>query len=225
MAESNASPRWPWNSIFFLYRQPLLDRLAQSSEFIHGRLLDIGCNDKPHERFFGARTTRWLGLDRAAYVGQNTRADVVGDAILAPFADGSFDTVLCTNVLQALPHPGRLFEVAFRLLRPSGCLLVAAPQYSAFVDVPTDYFRFTSFGLRQLAIDAGLEVVEVHPIGGTVALVFRVFCGHMPFLNRGNWVSRTLSSIAQLIGYHLDRRFVMRSNTIGWLIVCRKGTA
>ena len=31
---------------------------------------------------------------------------------------------------------------------------------------PDDYFRFTAYGLRRLAEDAGLEVVEIETAGG-----------------------------------------------------------
>jgi SAM-dependent methyltransferase len=225
MPANSPTPRLAWTSIFFLHRQLLLDRLAAVGHLFRGRVLDLGCNDKPYEKFLGSRSSRWFGLDRSTYAGDKTQADVLGDALHAPFVSGTFDTVLCTSVIQSIAEPAQLFEESFRLLRPGGHLVVSAHQYSAIIDAPSDYFRFTKFALIKLAADAGFDLVDVQPIGGSVALVCRVICGHTPFLNRGNPVSRVLSSIVQLIGYHLDRRFFRPGNTIAWLITCRKGPA
>jgi len=48
-----------------------------------------------------------------------------GDALALPFPDSSFDTVVCTFGLCAVPDDGRAVAEAVRVLRPGGLLLLA----------------------------------------------------------------------------------------------------
>lgn len=61
---------------------------------------------------------------RAAALG--LAADLrLGDARALPFDDGSFDTVVMTFSLCAVPDAGRALEEMVRVLRPGGLLLLA----------------------------------------------------------------------------------------------------
>jgi SAM-dependent methyltransferase len=50
---------------------------------------------------------------------------VVGDAVRLPFADGSFDGVLSSNVLEHVPDPRRMLEELLRVCRPEGTVYLA----------------------------------------------------------------------------------------------------
>ena len=41
-----------------------------------------------------------------------------------PFRDGSFNMMLCPHVHELIKHPVQLFQEAYRVLAPQGCLLV-----------------------------------------------------------------------------------------------------
>lgn len=219
---SGSAPRLPLMSMFFLHRQCLLDCLSAMREYVGGRLLDLGCNDKPYERFFGNRCDQWLGFDRPWYNGGPTKANIIGDALEMPFKSESFDTVLCTQVLDDLPRPDALFGQCFRVLKRGGHLILSAPQYSALQNEPNDYFRFTHHGLRYLAEHAGFSVVRVLPVGGAAALVGRVLVSHLPPLNRNHTAFQWLSGFVQWVFYHVDRRWFRPTDPISWVIVCRK---
>jgi ubiquinone/menaquinone biosynthesis C-methylase UbiE len=77
-------------------------------------------------RLTGVDTSvRMLGIagDRAAGLGR--RADLrTGDAQALDFPDGSFDTVLCTLGLCAIPDDRRAISEMARVLRPGGRLLL-----------------------------------------------------------------------------------------------------
>lgn len=75
----------------------------------------------------------------------------VGDAHALEFADGSFDTVVCTFSLCAIPDERRAIAEMHRVLRPGGRLLLA------------DHVAATTRLVR--AIQRLLEVVTV-PLGG-----------------------------------------------------------
>jgi SAM-dependent methyltransferase len=50
-----------------------------------------------------------------------------GDAMQLPFADGSFEYVVCSEVLEHLPDDARATREIFRVLRPGGILIATVP--------------------------------------------------------------------------------------------------
>ena len=61
---------------------------------------------------------------RAEQTGRDVRL-AVGDAEHLALSDGTFDTVVCTFSLCAIPDPGRAVGEMARVLRPGGLLLLA----------------------------------------------------------------------------------------------------
>jgi SAM-dependent methyltransferase len=55
---------------------------------------------------------------------------VAGDIEELPFADGSFSTVLCTEVLEHIPYPERALTEFVRVLQPGGLLVGSVPARS-----------------------------------------------------------------------------------------------
>lgn len=120
-----------------------------------GRLLDVGCGEKPYVAFC-AGVSEWVGFDDPS----NPAADVHGRAESMPFADASFDTVLCTQMIEHVAEPRDVLGECTRVLRPSGSLIVTAPQYWEVHEAPKDYYRYTPAGLEYLLKRCGLTVIE-----------------------------------------------------------------
>jgi SAM-dependent methyltransferase len=149
-----------WSSIDIL-----LKRVATRAR---GRLLDVGCGDKPYEHIFRPYVSEYLGIEHEAtflHTAASTKAgkpDMVYDGKTLPFPDRSFDTVLNVQVLEHTPHPGALVHEMSRVLKDDGRLILSAPFQFRLHEQPHDYFRYTPHGLRALCADAGLEVEELH---------------------------------------------------------------
>lgn len=107
-----------------------------------GLTLDLGAQNGPYAASFPRRIA--LDLHPAAHL------HLRGDAHTLPFADDSFDTVLCTEVLEHLVEPQRAIDEIFRVLKPGGTLLLTTRFLFPIHDAPHDYFRFTKYGLRYL---------------------------------------------------------------------------
>jgi SAM-dependent methyltransferase len=141
------------------------------------RVLEVGCGEGivlaalaarlPDARFDG------LELDDTALEHARARCPgarlVRGDACALPFEDRSFDLVICLEVLEHLPEPGRALRELKRVAR-SGCLLsvphepffrlgnVARGKNVARLGDPTDHIQhwgaraFADFCSRELAV-------------------------------------------------------------------------
>jgi SAM-dependent methyltransferase len=96
------------------------------------RVLDLGCR-------YGALTKAYadgndvVGMDidgealaEAAKLGVETLHGDVTEPL--PLADDSFDVVVCGELLEHLPFPGRTVAEAERVLRPGGFLVGSVPN-------------------------------------------------------------------------------------------------
>ncbi len=111
-------------------------------------LLDLGCGEGRHvlSAYALNREGFAVGLDlgladarktRAAFVQDPAVANeegerwavICGDALALPFADESFDRIVCSEVLEHIPdYQGALREIG-RVLKPGGLLAVSVPRY------------------------------------------------------------------------------------------------
>lgn len=154
----------------------LVSDLKSVSSAAHGRLLDVGCGDRPYEDFFRPHVTDYIGIEHEAtfaLTAASTRkkADLTYDGRTLPFDDASFDTVLNVQVLEHTPDPQHLVDEMSRVLKPGGTLIVTAPFSFRLHEEPHDYFRYSPHGLRYMFDHSGLEMVELRAQGGLFSLV------------------------------------------------------
>jgi SAM-dependent methyltransferase len=102
-----------------------------------------------------------VGMVDAVNFDLGPAADVVGDAHdLSAFADGSFDRVITTGMLQYCHSPHVVVSEIRRVLKPGGLAYIDVSFVQPCCDhhgVP-DLWRFTPAGLRHLFRD--FEIVE-----------------------------------------------------------------
>jgi SAM-dependent methyltransferase len=148
---------------------------AAIERYARGRCLDAGSGRGPFISLLRQRGCQVVRLDQES---RGAAPDILGDVQdLSALPAASFDTVLCTQVLEHVPHPRRALLELSRMLRPGGHLILSAPHLSMVHEAPLDFFRFTRFALERLAREAGLEVIELSEAGGLLA-----FLAHGPSL-------------------------------------------
>lgn len=138
-ASYEAYDRDPYGSCFTYSRmrlQEALEReLPQNAAGL--RALDVGCGTGHHLADLARRGFGVAGIDGSSDMLEEARRNNPGvelhqaDVAALPFADASFDVVLCVEVLRYLAEPTTCITEMARVLRPGGvCLATAAPRYS-----------------------------------------------------------------------------------------------
>ena len=151
--------------------------LKRVAPLARGRLLDVGCGDKPYLELFLPYVSEYLGVEHEAAFRQTASAgrtrgpDLVYDGKRLPFADGEFDTVLSVQPLEHTPEPLQLIREMARVLHPEGRLLLSAPFSFRLHEEPHDYFRYSPHGLRALCTAAGLEIERCEAMGNLWSLL------------------------------------------------------
>jgi len=168
--------------------------LRQDAGELQGRLLDVGCGNQPYRPHL-PRVTFYIGLDyptTQALQDFHTRPEVYGDARRLPFADGSFDAILCAQVLEHVNQPAAVLREISRVLKPGGAGILSVPFiYNVHVG-PYDFFRFSPYGLQELLQQAGLRLKILRYQGGVGTAVVQllhnwVFSGLARLSRRGAW--------------------------------------
>lgn len=215
-----ATTRLDNSDVNFLHLRSLFPGLAAASVHASGRLLDIGCGNKPYEEMFTGRVSEFVGCD--VVQSSQHRVDVLSPATCLPFKGGSCDTVLVTQVIEHVANPGAMLAEAFRVLRPDGALILSGPMYWPLHEEPFDFFRFTRHGLRCLLEEAGFHRIEIQGNGGKWAL-----CGQAlihAILGSALQRPHVVRAINRFFAF-LDDRYLDGSNPINNVAVARKPAA
>lgn len=97
-----------------------------------------------------------------------------GDAAHLPFADGSFDLILCHQLLHHVVPQKEVLREFHRVLAPGGVLLVAESCRSFILTAPVrllfrhpNHVQRTAEGYQQLVREAGFEFEAKHVLTAT----------------------------------------------------------
>lgn len=224
-----------------------------SSKYAKGRLLDIGCGTKPYYSIFKDIVDKYVGLENPILtkvtpsgIGKREldtngliqitekekRPVLFGNGQNLPFKSESFDTVLCTEVIEHIPEPQKIMSEISRVLRKNGVLILTAPFVIGHHQQPYDYYRFTKYGLSYLSKTNGLEPIVIKPHHGFLALLGLLFssCLYFNFCRTKSGKQLFLlypfilpiCAIIQLFFFGLDKIKRIEGTTKGHLLVARK---
>ena len=169
MADPRLDP--PRSMPTYAVRAPLVRWLREQAAAMHAvsgryRVLDVGCGAKPYEPLFAPYAESYVGVDPV----DNPRAELKGFVEDLPVENGSFDVVLCNQVLEHCDDPGKAVAELRRVTAPGGRVLLSTHGVMTYHPSPTDYWRWTHAGLEKLFVDNGAWAsVRVTPASGTTA--------------------------------------------------------
>jgi SAM-dependent methyltransferase len=177
-----------------------LERAA--AEYVRGSILDAGAGRKPYETLLLQHGERYFSVD---WEDRGTGVDATGD-LHSLQLDRTFDTIVCTQVLEHTRHPVKVLERLRDHLSPGGRLIVTVPHLSMLHNEPHDYFRYTRYGLDEIFRSASLDPVEITPVGGLwtfVGLLVSQVWVNLPFKVPGIGFLALVTNVPVVLGWIL----------------------
>ncbi|MFL5963576.1 MAG: class I SAM-dependent methyltransferase [Gaiellaceae bacterium] len=167
------------------------------------RVLDVGCGPKPYYPFFAHVSSEYIGVD----VVENPAAELRGPIEALPVEDGSFDVVLCTQVLEHSDDPAQAVRELRRVTAPGGRVLASTHGVQVYHPSPVDYWRWTHEGLRRLfEQSADWSSVTVDPAAGTGSALAMLLGTYVEIALRRTPLARPPVWMLNRLGAALDAR-------------------
>jgi SAM-dependent methyltransferase len=196
----------------------IVNSLREVAPRARGRLLDVGCGNKPYEPIFRPYVSEFIGIEHEATFNKTaassqasdraTTPDFTYDGEHLPFPDESFDTVLNVQVLEHTPRPRRLIAEIARVLKRNGVLIMVAPFSFRLHEQPHDYFRYSSHGLRHLLDEVGIEVDEIRQHGSLWSVMGHKLNSYLAFrVGRIGGLAQSLGKLGHEASTSLPPRF------------------
>lgn len=211
--------------IFSLINPNIEKRLRQ---YARGKLLDIGCGEKPYRKIASRYVDEHIGVDHTLTEHSKANIDLMGTAYSIPVADSSFETILCTDVLEHLEKPADAIAEAFRVMKHGGYAIYTVPLFWHLHEEPRDFYRYTRYGLQYLFETNGFEVIEVKALSGFCATFAQELVYFLEQFRIGGpinplwWLIPPLGIIIQGLAYLLNKFDKSESFTAEYIAVARK---
>lgn len=183
-------------SATYAVRAPLARWLEREGAAAAGlRVLDVGCGVKPYYPFF-AGAQSYVGVD----VVENPAADLIGPVEALPVGDGSFDVVLCNQVLEHCDDPAQAVRELRRVTAAGGRVLASTHGVQVYHPSPNDLWRWTHAGLERLFRDnADWAALDVQPGAGTTACLGMLTAHYLDLLAQRARLRRAARPLVALV--------------------------
>lgn len=182
--------------------QRIVQRALQDagSKYFKGKLIDIGCGEKPYKQLLEGFISDHVGVDHVDSFHSKESVDLIGTAYKIPVESQSFDTALCSAVLEHLEEPEKAIRECHRVLKNGAYAIYSIPFIWHLHEEPRDFYRYTKYGIRYLFEKAGFEIVELNPLSGFWVTFGQLFVYNLHRLNRGplRWF-RIISGLGLII--------------------------
>jgi SAM-dependent methyltransferase len=137
------------------------------SNLPHRRALDIGCGCQPFRKDLEALGYEYISVD----VNQNSEKTVdilceIDRPLPTELTDlGSFDFILCTEVMEHVVDWETSFSNFAKLLAPGGRLFITCPHVYQLHEEPYDFWRATPYALQHFGNKHGIKVIHQENAG------------------------------------------------------------
>lgn len=214
------------NWLIFQVINPALKQKLQ--QYAKGKLIDIGCGEKPYKHMVAPYVEKHVGLDHEETFHNKSNVDLFGTAYSIPIEDEFFDIALCTDVLEHLEEPAKAIAETYRVLKTGGYAIYTVPLFWHLHEEPRDFYRYTKYGLKYLFDKNGFEIIEITALSGFVVTFSQELVYFLQSFRKGGklnplwWIIPPVGHLIQACAYLLNKIDPTENFTIEYIIVVRK---
>lgn len=197
-----------------------------SSKYLKGKLIDIGCGTKPYKELLSPYVDEHIGVDLEDPIHGKSEIDIFGTAYKIPVTSDSFDSVICTAVLEHLEEPELALKESYRVLKKGGYAIYSVPFIWHLHEEPRDFYRYSKYALEYLFNKTGFEIIELKALSGFWVTFGQSLVYYLYGFNRGpfKWL-RIIDAIGVVIqsgAYVLNKIDKTERWTWMYMVVAKK---
>ncbi len=184
-------------------------------------LLDVGGGfDARYRRLLEEITEKYQNLELV----KGTNVDMVGSVYNIYQKPSTYDLVTNFMVLEHLNRPLEALKECHRVLKKNGYIALTTVQYWHTHSYPSDYYRYTKYGLEYLFREAGFKIIDIWSHGGPFLVVFHAIELNIPDSLRTIYsicFYRSMDWLDWLFFKHEDKR-KPNNDSVGWSVIAQK---
>lgn len=150
---------------FYFTRKGIHKYLAIIAPKLSGKLLDFGCGRKPYENMFNVEKYIGIDIETSGHSHSDSKIDFFYNGTTVPFDDDEFDCVLASEVFEHIFNIDEIIIELQRVLKREGLMIITVPFTWDEHEIPYDFGRYTSFGIRHLIEAKNFTVVDQYKAG------------------------------------------------------------
>lgn len=195
-------------------------------KYISKKLIDIGCGEKPFKEMVKPYINEHIGVDHESTFHDKSNIDLLGSAYEIPAEDDSFDSAICTAVLEHLEEPELALRECHRVLKKGAYAIYSVPFIWHLHEEPRDFYRYSKYGLTYLFEKTGFEIIELKPLSGFWVTFGQLFVYYIYRFNRKPLkfipIIPIIGLVVQGVSYVLDKLDKTEQWTWMYMIVVKK---
>lgn len=107
----------------------------------------------------------------------------LGDIHTLPVADGSFDAIVCQAVLEHIEQVELALQEIHRVTVQGGYIYLDVPFLQGYHSLPTDYWRFTEYGLeKKIGEIGGITTISSGTSKGPTSTIVWMLCEYIAYI-------------------------------------------
>ena len=160
---------------FYLIRKGIYKGVKENAVHLRGKLLDFGCGSKPYKDLFDVE--EYIGLDtqNSGHNHKDESIDVFYDGKTIPFNNNHFDSVFSSEVFEHVFELEDSLKEIRRVCKPNGHLLITVPFVMSEHEIPYDYARYSSYGIKYLLEKNGFQIINQTKTSNNIQTIFQMW--------------------------------------------------
>ena len=165
---------------FYFIRKRLANEIKKYAPKMEGKLLDFGCGAKPYQILF-SNIESYIGIDieNEGHDHKNEKIDLFYDGENIPFDNETFDSILSSEVLEHVPNIDGCLKEIKRVLKSNGKILLTVPFVWQEHELPFDFRRFSTIGIKKHLIDNGFKILAEERTGHFLEVVIQLWMTYL----------------------------------------------
>lgn len=172
---------------FYFVRRRIYKSVEKMAPDLKGELLDFGCGRKPYKDLFSVAKYVGLDIEQEGHDHTDEPVDVFYDGKVIPFENNHFDSCFSCQVFEHVFELDASLQEIRRVMKPGGKALFLVPFVWDEHEVPYDFARYSSFGLKYILEKNGFRIVKHEKDSHFYEVWLQLWCLYIfDFLNTKN---------------------------------------